>query len=71
VRAVYWRLCKAGVGGAAGRDMKSYGETVATYQTVVECVLELNSSPRFHSAPFLKELVERCQGEVGGGAFSQ
>ena len=65
VRAVYWRLCKAGVKPTARGEKHSLGQTIATYQLVVECVLELSARPPFDGAPFLKELVERYQNEVG------
>ena len=65
VRAVFWRLCKAGLKtkGCAGND-GSKPENVA-YQFVVGRMLELNSRPAFDSAPILKELLDRYQGEVG------
>jgi hypothetical protein len=65
VRAVYWRLCKAGV-KPSGSSSENYGsgQTVLTYKIVVEYVLELGANPRFDGAPFLSELVERYQTEV-------
>jgi hypothetical protein len=65
VRAVYWRLCKAGVKPAPSGEKHGVGQTIATYQLVVECVLELNARPPFDGAPFLKDLVDRYRDEVG------
>jgi hypothetical protein len=65
IRAVYWRLCKAGIEPSPSIEAHTVGQTIATYQLVVECVLELNARPRFDGAPFLNNLVARYQGEVG------
>jgi hypothetical protein len=65
VRAVYWRLCKAGIKPAGSPENYSAPQTILTYELVVGCVLELNGRPRFDGAPLLKELVERYQNEVG------
>ena len=61
VRAVYWRLCKAGVTASASAGNHTFGQTIATYRLVVECVLELNASPAFDATPYLNKLVERYQ----------
>jgi hypothetical protein len=65
VRAVFWRLCKAGIQskGCAQND-GSHPELLA-YQSVVGRMLELNGRPAFDSAPILGELVERYTNEVG------
>jgi len=65
VRAVYWRLCNAGVKPARGAENHGSTPTVLTYQTIVGRMLELNARPPFDGAPILKELVERYQNEVG------
>ncbi|SRR6266508_81627 len=64
VRAVYWRLCKAGVQPKKGLENDSSEQTVLTYELVIECVLELNGTPRFKSAPFINDLILRYQNEV-------
>jgi hypothetical protein len=64
VRAVFWRLCKAGLktkGGAANDGSKP---EILAYQLVVGRMLEVNSRPAFDSAPILKELLDRYHGEV-------
>jgi len=65
VRAVFWRLCKAGV-KPAGRG-ENYGAkpTILSYQSVVGSMLEVSARPPFDGAPILKELVERYQEEIG------
>ena len=65
VRAVYWRLCNAGVKPARSAENPGSTPTVLTYQTIVGRMLELNARPPFDGAPILKELVERYQNEVG------
>lgn len=64
VRAVFWRLCKAGLKtkGCADND-GSKPESLA-YQLVIGRILQANSLPAFDSAPILKELLDRYQGEV-------
>jgi len=65
VRAVFWRLCKAGVKPAG--NVENYGAkpTILSYQSVVGSMLELSARPPFDGAPILKELVERYQKEIG------
>jgi hypothetical protein len=64
VRAVFWRLCKAGLKtkGLGGNDGSI--PTILAYQLVVGRMLEASGRPAFDSAAILKELVERYQGEV-------
>ena len=64
VRAVYWRLCKAG--GKPSKSIEDYdiAHTSITYQLVVGSLLELYAHPRFDGGPFLKELVRRYKDEV-------
>jgi len=64
VRAVYWRLRKAGVKPTNKAENDSSGQTMFTYRLILDCMLELNARPHFDWVPFLKELVERYQNEV-------
>ena len=64
VRAVYWRLCKAGVTPSNNVQSHSFEQTIATYQLVLGCMLELGASPPFDGAPILEKLVERYQNEL-------
>ena len=64
VRAVYWRLWKAGVKPANSAENYNSKPTILTYQLVVRSMLEVSARPLFDGAPILKELVERYQNEV-------
>jgi len=64
VRAVFWRLCKAGVKPTGCAESYGSKPTILAYQLVVGRMLEVNARPAFDSAPILKELVERYQNEV-------
>jgi hypothetical protein len=65
VRAVFWRLCKAGVKPTRGAESYGSKPTILAYQLVVGRMLEVNARPAFDGAPILKALVERYQNEVG------
>ncbi len=65
VRAVFWRLCKAGVEPAGGADVYGSQPTILAYQLVVGRMLEVNAQPAFDGAPILNDLVERYKKEVG------
>jgi hypothetical protein len=64
VRAVFWRLCKAGVNHSSSGESYSSQPTILAYQLVVGRMLEVNARPPFDGAPILKELVDRYQNEV-------
>jgi hypothetical protein len=64
VRAVFWRLCKAGLQSKGCTDNDSSKPEILAYQLVVGRMLQANSRPAFDSAPILKELLDRYQGEV-------
>ena len=65
VRAVFWRLCKAGIEtkGCAGND--SSQPPLDAYQIVVGRMLDLSGRPAFDSAPIMTDLVTRYQNENG------
>jgi hypothetical protein len=65
VRAVYWRLCNAGVQPTSSAESYGSKPTILAYLLAVSRMLELNARPAFEGAPILKELVERYQNEVG------
>ena len=65
VRAVFWRLCKAGINPTGCAESSGSQPTILAYQLVVGRMLEVNARPAFDGAPILKELVERYQNEVG------
>jgi hypothetical protein len=65
VRAVFWRLCKAGVKSSGCVATDGSQPAILAYQTVVGRMLERNARPAFDSTAILKELIERYQNEVG------
>ena len=64
VRAVYWRLCKAGLESNGRAESSSPTAALFEYQLVVGRMLQVNARPAFEWAPILKELVERYQNEA-------
>lgn len=66
VRAVFWRLCKAGIKTKGCAQNDSAIPTILAYQLVVGRMLEANGRPAFDSAVILKGLVERYQTELKG-----
>jgi hypothetical protein len=69
VRAVFWRLCNAGIktNGCAEHDDSK--PAILAYQLVVGRMLEVNARPPFDCTPILKRLIERYQNEVGNAAL--
>jgi hypothetical protein len=64
VRAVFWRLCKAGVQPDRAAENYDTKPTILAYQLVVSRMLEVNAWPAFEAAPILRELVAQYQGEA-------
>src|SRR5580765_587246 len=64
VRAVFWRLCKAGLKTKGGAENDSSRTENLAYQMVVGRMLEVNGRPAFDSASILKELLDRYQVEL-------
>src|SRR2546421_12582465 len=65
VRAVFWRLCKAGVNTKGSADNDISKPAILAYESVVSRMLHANGRPVFDGSPILKELTERYQNEVG------
>ena len=63
-RAVYWRLCKTSESRIGNSENYVASQTFSTYYLAVNCLLELNARPPFDSAPFLQDLVQRCEDEI-------
>jgi hypothetical protein len=63
-RAVYWRLCKTTAAQINSSENYVASQTFSTYYMAVNCLLELNARPPFDSAPFLQDLIQRCEDEV-------
>lgn len=64
VRAVFWRLCKAGINTKGCAESDASQPVILAYQLVVGRMLKANGRPAFDSAPILNELIERYQNEV-------
>jgi hypothetical protein len=64
LRAVFWRLCKAGIKTKGCAEHDGSKPTFLAYQLMVGRMLEANGRPAFDCAPILKELVEHYQNEV-------
>jgi hypothetical protein len=65
VRAVFWRLCKAGIETKGCADTDSSKPPFDAYQLVVGRMIELSGRPAFDGAPIMTDLVNRYQNEVG------
>lgn len=65
MRAVFWRLCNAGVRTTGCAESYGSEPTILAYQSVVGRMLELSARPAFDGAPILKDLVDRYQTELG------
>jgi hypothetical protein len=64
VRAVFWRLCKAGINPKSSVDSDPPKPQMLAYQLVVGRMLAANGRPAFDGAPMLNALVERYANEV-------
>jgi hypothetical protein len=64
VRAVFWRLCKAGIKTKGCVESDSSTPEILAYQLVVGRMLELNGRPAFDAAPILKGLLDRYSDEI-------
>jgi hypothetical protein len=62
-RAVYWRLCKTTASRFDHSENYAASQTFSTYYLAVNCLLQLNARPPFDSAPFLQDLIQRCEDE--------
>jgi hypothetical protein len=65
VRAVFWRLCKAGIETKGCGDNDGSAPPLLAYQSVVSQMLKTSSRPPFDSAPILDALINRYQHETG------
>src|SRR5689334_8481630 len=67
VRAILCRLCKARLKTKGCADNDGSKPEILAYQFVVGRMLAAKGRPAFDSAPILKELLDRYQGEVRSG----
>ena len=65
VRAVFWRLCKAGIKTRGCAEGDGSTPALLAYQLVVMQMLKTGSRPAFDSAPILSALIDRYQSEAG------
>jgi hypothetical protein len=68
VRAVFWRLCKAGIQSKGCAENDGSQPELLAYQSVIGRMLEANSRPAFDFVPILGELVQRYTNEVASAA---
>ena len=64
MRAVYWRLSKAGIKPILSAENYGSPNTVDSYQLGVSCLLEVHGRPRFNGDQYLQELVQRYKNEL-------
>ena len=64
VRAVFWRLCKAGIRTKGCGDNDAAAPPLLAYRSVVAQMLKKSARPPFDSAPILEALIDRYQHET-------
>jgi hypothetical protein len=64
MRAVYWRVSKAGIKPILSPEDYSFPRTAASYELGVSCLLEVHGRPRFNGSQYLKELVQHYRNEL-------
>ena len=67
VRAVFWRLCNAGIKTKGCAETDASVPALLAYQSVVTQMLKTSSRPVFDSAPILNALIDRYQTEAAAG----
>jgi hypothetical protein len=65
VRAVFWRLCKAGLKTKGCADSNSSTPALLAYQLMVVQMLKVSSRPAFDGTSILSTLIHRYQNEAG------
>jgi hypothetical protein len=63
LRAVYWRLCKAGIAQGLNIEDCAEDQTLPVYRRLVAEMLTQNSYPPFDGARDIEELVRRSMGK--------
>ena len=64
MRAVYWRLAKAGIRPKAGSENYGSMSAASSYELGVSCLLEVHGRPRFDATEFLNDLMKRYKDEL-------
>ena len=63
MRAVYWRLSKAGIKPILSAEDYGSPRTASSYELGVSCMLEVHGRPRFNGIQYLRELVQHYRNE--------
>ena len=63
VRAVFWRLCKAGIKTKGCVDADGTKPALLGYQLIVLEMLKTSSRPHFDGTPMLDALIDRYRSE--------
>ena len=64
VRAVFWRLCKAGIKTRGCADTDGPTPALLAYQLIVAQMLKTGARPAFDGAPILDALIDRYRKET-------
>ena len=64
MRAVYWRLSKAGIKPILSPENYGSPRAASSYELGVSCLLEVNGGPRFNAIQYLNDLVQRYRNEL-------
>lgn len=67
MRAVYWRLSKAGIMPPVSAENYGSPSTASSYELGVSCLLEVHGRPRFNGTQYLNDLVQRYKNELREG----
>ena len=62
-RAVFWRLCKAGIRTRGPADVNGSTTELLAYQSIVAHMLKTSAQPFFDSGPILNALIDRYRNE--------
>jgi hypothetical protein len=65
MRAVFWRLRKAGINTKVCADTSGSTPALLASQSLVLQILKPNSRPEFEALPILNALIDRYQSEGG------
>ena len=64
LRAVYWRLSKAGIRPILSPENYGSPHAASSYELGVSCLLEVNGGAHFNGMQYLNELVQRYTDEL-------
>ena len=64
LRAVYWRLSKAGIEPILSAENYGSPHTASSYELGVSCLIEVHGRPRFNGTQYLHDLVQRYKNEL-------